>query len=324
MQPGQTAGLPGSRSFRCPLVTLIPLHVPFDVARESHGTKLDQTSPSCTKISEMTSDEIYRRNPARDVEKLAVEVVKRWVGALGTVRDTSSGGGPDFDIDYIDGRRAVGEVGWHEDPRVREMWGNTFKQERHQTVELEEGTGTWALHLVLGANIKQLHRDLPGFVAELSQAGCFQLEIYDGWPRSNMADTARRLGIEYITRHDEAGSSAIYFMPGSGGTVPTDPNVIADWIEAVLRDPAYADTTDKLLPLEADERHVFLMSGSATPFGADERLRRVSSEAIPTRPLVVPPGITHVWAVSQFGGADVLLWTCSGWTSMSVPHDPSG
>jgi hypothetical protein len=93
----------------------------------------------------VASDDLYRRNPARDLEKLAASVVTSWVGEAGHVTDTSSGGGPDFEISYTDGRTAVGEVGWHEDPEIRAMWGNTFRQERHQTVEVASGRGTWSL-----------------------------------------------------------------------------------------------------------------------------------------------------------------------------------
>ena len=61
------------------------------------------------------------------------------------------------------------------------------------------------------------------------------------------------------------------------------------------------------------------MSGSATPFGAGERLRLVS-EGIPTRSLNVPNGITHVWALSQYGPASVVLWTDDGWTLVPLPR----
>jgi hypothetical protein len=269
----------------------------------------------------VTSDDPYRRNPARDLEKLAVSVVTSWVGETGVVTDTSPGGGPDFEIAYSDGRTAVGEVGWHEDPEIRAMWGNTFKQERHQTVELDSGRGTWSVHLLRGASINRLHKELPSLIDILIDASCFTLEVTDHWPHGPVADRARGLGIEYVTRHDGGTSDcAIYFMPGDGGVVPTDPNVVAEWIESVLSDPSYADTTAKLLAVDSDERHVFLMSGSATPFGAGERLRRVS-EGLPTRHLNVPSGITHVWALSQFGPAAVALWTDHGWTLVSVPLD---
>lgn len=67
----------------------------------------------------------------------------------------------------------------------------------------------------------------------------------------------------------------------------------------MIADPAYYDVTAKLLKVpEMDERHVFIMSGSQTPFGVNERLSRIS-EVLPVRAPVVPPGITHVWVVSR-------------------------
>lgn len=41
-----------------------------------------------------------------------------------------------------------------------------------------------------------------------------------------------------------------------------------------------------------EERHVFIMSGSQTPFGVNERLSRISL-VLPRRAPIVPSGITH-------------------------------
>jgi hypothetical protein len=38
---------------------------------------------------------IYRRNPARDVETIAVKTLTAWVGERGTVTDQSDGPDPD-------------------------------------------------------------------------------------------------------------------------------------------------------------------------------------------------------------------------------------
>lgn len=269
----------------------------------------------------MPADDIYRRNPARDLEVFACRVVGVWLADRGTAEDTSRGSGPDFEIHYGDGRKAVGEVGWHEDPALREMWANTFRRDRHQVVDLPEGSGTWTVHLVLGAHIGRLYNQLPAFIVELDAIGCETLDIYESWPHGPTADTARSLGIEHMSRFDGNGpDQAMFFMPGKGGVVPTDPNVIADWIEDMLADPGYWDTTEKLLALEADERHVFIMAGGLTPFGAEERLRRLD-QAMPSRPLTVPEGITHVWAMGQYGGTLAAMWNADGWLSVTLP-DP--
>jgi hypothetical protein len=265
----------------------------------------------------MTDDDLYRRNPARDIEKLAVRIVGSWLGARGEVRDTSAGHEPDFEIAYVDGRYAIGEVGWHEDPEIRAMWSIAFRQKIHQQIDLPSGRGQWGVTLVRGARIKDLYRKLPSVIDSMLQAGTTRLEIVGTWPRGELPDALRALGIEYINQvnsHDP--SAAIFFMPNGGGSVPPDPNVVADWVESVLGDPDYADTTAKLLCRDADEKHVFLMSGTQTEFGHAERLRRVGEE-LPSRAPLVPEGITHVWCISEFGDGVAALWEkAAGWSAI--------
>lgn len=274
-------------------------------------------------MADSSVSDLYRRNPARDIERFAVRVVRAWLGDRGVVEDTSAGHEPDFQLSYADGRKGWGEVGWHEDPELRAMWSLTFRQEHHQQIDLPAGSGLWAVSLVKGASIKGLYKELPGLIAGLVRQGQTRLEIVGNWPRSDLSDTARRLGIEYIDKSGDSSDVAMFFMPGSGGTVPTDPNVIADWVSTVLADKDFADTTRKLVDREADERHVFLMSGSRTDFGVDERLRRLS-EGVPSRPPSVPDGISHVWVVSQFGAAPAGLWIRGrGWFLIPLPPDES-
>jgi hypothetical protein len=261
-------------------------------------------------------EDIYRRNPARDIEKLAVALVQSWVGERGSVTDTSAGHGPDFSIAYEDGRVGVGEGAWHQDQQIQAMWAATFRQDVHQTVALPEGSGQWGVGLVAGANIRRLHAELPRLIDALNADGRVHLELYDGWPRDELANAARSLGIQYLSRAATGGRSyALYFFGGGGGVVPDDANVVVDWIDEMLADPDYADTTAKLKDLVADEKHVFVMTGERTPFGADERLRRLR-EVAPTRAPHLPDWITHLWLTARFhfDQRDVAMWSRSdGW-----------
>ena len=268
---------------------------------------------------EHVPSDTYARNPAREVEKVAAATVAAWLGDRGSLVDNSSGHGPDFRLDYTDGRAALGEVGWHEDPKVREMWANTFKRDQHQVIELPTGLGQWTVGLERGAHIGKLYAELPALLASLVASGRACLDLYGTWPRGEVAETARRLGVEYVAQvSPDEPAVAVFFMPGTGGAIPTDANAVADWIEEVLADPDYRDTTEKLLVLDADERHVFLMSGTRTAFGVDERLRRLG-DALPMRPPRVPTGITHVWAVARFGGTVAGLWVADhGWSAVSL------
>lgn len=255
---------------------------------------------------------------------LAVEIVRAWVGDRGSVADTSDGAGPDFAIAYNDGTTALGEVGWHEDRVIQEMWANTIARERHQVVELAPHSGHWSISLTRSARIKALHRELPNLIEALSRAGLTSMAVSRCWPRSEVADKARALGIERVQRvSDESPGMAIYFLPGvSGGFVPGDANVIVSWIDEVLDDPDCLDTCAKLIDRDADERHVFLMTGSRTPFGVDERLRRIA-DLLPSVPPTPRQGITHYWAVSRFNRDDAraLVWSPeSGWDSVLLPE----
>ena len=84
----------------------------------------------------MAQNDPYWRNPARDievsttVEVLVATTVVGWVGDQGTVLDTGPGNGPNFRIDYCDGRAGVGEVGRHVDNVVQEMWANAFRRDQ--------------------------------------------------------------------------------------------------------------------------------------------------------------------------------------------------
>lgn len=165
---------------------------------------------------------------------------------------------------------------------------------------------------------------VPDFIASLAAAGYFDLSVYDDSPRDEPADTARRLGIEHIARLGEDEPSAATFLFGqSGGMVPTEPNLVTEWVEEVLAHRDYADTTAKLLRHEADERHVFLMSGGRTDFGVHELLRHLG-QALPTRRPRVPLGITHVWVVPEFGERTAPCGMCAikeGWTAQPLPAE---
>ena len=261
-------------------------------------------------------------NPARALEKYAVAVVSCWVGTRGAVIDTSEGHEPDFRVNYSDGRTAIGEVGWHEEPELAAMWGNTLKRDRPQQIALPAGYGQWGLGLRLGANIRNLHKGLPAAIRLLRERGVGRVEmIADDWPRGEVAAALRALGVTYINcvSLDEP-ANAVFFMPAGGGTSGDDPNVIADWFSMVLGDPRYADTTEKLLSRDADERHVFLMTGGLTPFVADDNLRRFVGLPLPTKAPDVPSGITHVWGICRFGGQVAALWMAQGgWSVVSLP-----
>ena len=267
----------------------------------------------------------YRNNPARYIEDYAVKAVRSWAGSSASVNNIGqgTGGGPDFEIVYNDGRTAIGEVGWHQDREIQQMWAEAHKRPETQQVRLSPGAGQWMVSLSRGASIKRLYAQLPSLVDELLNQGQTELLIQGAWPLGPVADSARLLGIQDMSLVKNVGPDrAIFFMPGSGGAIPPDPNVIATWVDEVVADPRYLDMTAKLLDLKADERHIFIMSGSLTSFGVEERLGRLD-QVLPTISPVVPEGITHVWVASRFKFSEdssLGLWSVGrGWVKVPRP-----
>jgi hypothetical protein len=171
----------------------------------------------------------YRNNPARYIEDYAVDAIRLWVGPSGSITNIGQGtsGGPDFEIKYADGHTAIGEVGWHQDRKIQAMWAETYKQKNSQQVPLSPGAGQWVMGLSHGASIKNLYKDLPALIDDLLAQGETELMIQGTWPPGPTANSARNLGIRDISLLKGPGpDQAIFFMPGSGGVIPEDPNVI--------------------------------------------------------------------------------------------------
>lgn len=82
--------------------------------------------------------------------------------------------------------------------------------------------------------------------------------------------------------------------------------ISSEWFESVLTDPNYRDTSEKLLSVDASERHVFLMSGGRTGFEVESCLQRVD-HLLPTKNPKVPNGITHLWGLPQYGATRAAL-----------------
>ncbi len=235
--------------------------------------------------------------------------------------DLSDGHEPDLRIDYLDGRLGIGEVTTHKKRNVEAMWAEAHKSGQPQVIDLPSGFGTWSAQLVAGSNIPRLIKGVVSLVQNVRQLGLVELTVYDAWPRGEPADEARHFGVEHLSHHPDEGEDVLYyFMPSGGGSYGGDPDVIVDWIDALLAMPEYADIMAKLLGRTADERHAFLWADSATDFGPSQALTRLD-RAFPRRKPQLAQGITHVWAVSRFGPDPgfAALWDDSSWSAVPLP-----
>jgi len=273
-------------------------------------------------------------NAAQLVEQFAIEIVGHWLGDRGDVTDHSASGRPDFTIAYADGRRAVGEVTWHADPDIEQMWGRTLSRDTPQQVALGHGQGVWGARLLGLADIRRLYDELPSLVAEMNVADVRSIEpatLPNAWRIKNpvlgqLANAVASLGLDYLSKAaDHDGPGYVTFFPPSAPMYEfSAPDDLASWIEGVLTEQRYADVPRKLLAVEADERHVFVMAGSATPQQIENRLRTLS-EPIECREPQMPAGLTHVWLNSRWldpkVGNVTALWSVpTGWVLVRSPR----
>lgn len=251
------------------------------------------------------------------MEVAAAQHVARWVGDVGSVVDTGDGPGPDFRIDYLDGRLAWGEVAWNEDRETQALLARIAEV---PPLPLPDGLRQWAVHLLPKAMVKDVIAEAPALIADLHASGRIKLAPHDDVTPSEYTARAERLGIEDLHQMGSGGADeALLLSPfdvGSGGNVDS----VVDWIESMLASDQHRDTTEKLLIREADERHVFLFVGSLTLLDAAVAMARPLT-SLPTRPPRLPSGITHVWALSPMGRGELLVWNeRDGWKSIEIDN----
>lgn len=273
----------------------------------------------------MPTDHVKPPNPARLVEQLAMEIVGQWLGDRGDLIDQSASGQPDFSIRYADGRSAVGEVTWHADPHIEKMWDRVRHRDTPQQVLLGDGQGGWGARLLADADIRRLYEQLPRLVAEMNAAGLRSIEpatLPNAWRITNpvlgrLTSAGASLGLEYLSKATKHGGPGyvVFFPPSTPMCEFGAPDDLASWIEGVLAEERYADVPRKLLAVDADERHVFVMAGSATPQQVENRLRTLS-EPIESRAPKLPTGLTHIWLNSRYLDPNVGYVTAH-WSSQA-------
>lgn len=255
--------------------------------------------------------------PARQVELVAVDILRSWVGTKGQVEDMGLGHEPDFKIEYLDGRTGIGEVGWHVDPRRASGWAALTRRKQHHVFDLPEDYGVWIASLQVGTNLNRLEESLPALIQQMNEKSVGKLTVDPRHPFGELQLLASALGITHLSLTNEKGRNYVFYnFEGVSGFVPDDANLIVDWIEGVLASDDFRDSWQKLLSYKRDEKHVFIMSGSRTEVGIRELLWQAAKN-LPTRAPVLPGELTHIWVIGERPGSSPLFWCrATGWSTL--------
>lgn len=145
------------------------------------------------------------------------------------------------------------------------------------------------------------------------------------WGNRSSADRstalAGQLKVVEARQGPTAYAGSIYVMieqapEQMGGMSPLTGDPLAVWLGAWLAEPSQADNIRKLGRSGARERHIFVLVPGFTPapFPVIDLLIEPGAP-LPTIPPVLPPEITHAWAMSSWSTGDGFRWSPdNGWT----------
>ena len=186
--------------------------------------------------------------------------------------------------------------------------------------------GDWMLTIEPGTRIRTLRRDLPQLLVSLEGIGVSDVRV--GHHRSRrvlgdeLADALEALGVHSLACIDSAGSGKVHMtMPGQGGMVHVDGNLIADWVVRFLTHEEQADVLHKLsLATRARRREVFI---AVTLMGAPWAVTSYLTDRLENLPGAcprLPNGIDGVWLAPTLSFHDALgvRWDGAEWSRFRI------
>jgi hypothetical protein len=234
----------------------------------------------------------------------------------------------DLKIVYPDGSIGAVEVtAAHDDDRI-ELW----REVRKRAILRQDPSlaGGWLVRILPSARARELDKQLPNLLHELERNG--RKAIRGAKTSTDQQEAlAGTLGVIEALQSSTDHPGSIYVMPpeGSreqmGGYSPLTGDPLAVWLGEWLADPSRPDNVAKLASSEVHERHIFVLvpSFSSVPFGVMDLLA-TSNAPLPTVPPVLPPAITHVWAMSMWiDWGDGFRWSPdTGWARFAKVAPP--
>ena len=227
----------------------------------------------------------------------------------------------DLKITYPDGSIGALEVTAAADAEQVELW--KLVDGRGERWIESSLVGGWLVRILPSTRARVLHRQLPDLLRELEHEG---VGVIRGRRTSvdRFTASAGKLGVVEARQGRTAHPGSIYVMIDQpleqmGGFVPGTGDPLAAWLSEWLVEPSRQDNIRKLVCSNARERHIFVLVPGFTsaPFAVIHLLVETGAP-FPTIPPALPPGITHVWAMSMWESGDGFRWSPDhGWVRFS-------
>lgn len=183
--------------------------------------------------------------------------------------------------------------------------------------------GDWSIKLTPGARINATRQRVEPSLRELEDRGLNNVRVNYELKRHYPAlfDQLESLNIKHAFCFRPQGSGKVHLgITGIGGGVNSTGGALPEWVGAFLRDPAQGDVLSKLQRSGAADRHAFLLiSFAGVPWQVWSYVTGDINQ-LPSEAPDLPPAVTGVWLVSQFGRRG-LCWDRGAWRVFEARGD---
>lgn len=248
------------------------------------------------------------RNRTWDNEVSAAALVSVVLGGHPERTDTAGAQQThDFDIVLTDGQVVALEVTREVDPAVRSQHA---LEDKLDWSSFDDLNGFWHVSVIEPCDVKALHSELPGVLAEMQLEGLTVVSLDRRAEQHGTLAKLRRLGAVAAVRLQDRspGEIALNSAPIASSTAIDVPVDVAN---AHLSRP---DNVRKLRAARADERHLFVWI-------TVDRTAAVASFALgslPTAPPLLPDGVDAVWLATAYEPPTVWRFhRVGGWADVS-------
>lgn len=254
---------------------------------------------------------------SKEAEIEAIEALSFRLTGVAKVHDLSDSQDFDFEIEYLDGRTAIGEIGLLANQNYESAWATMMSRDRQHFVELPENSGTWGTRLYGMPNIKRFESAVPKIIEKLNQVGVTTFEVGMFPEFRELSKQCDELGIQYLLKQDSVpGNQVIYFLDmGEPIFIDSTLDSLIRSVETAYLDGDHQDSWKKLEKFAADEKHIVFKCGSLIPLNHQHQLLRTSpTPKIPD--ITFPPGISHIWLLPRFIEAYGVRWSKDGFKEL--------
>jgi hypothetical protein len=197
------------------------------------------------------------------------------------------------------------------DPILTETWNvGTAKGPLELALQ-----GDWLITLAPSARVKAINQRVEPLLQELEDRGLRDVPVDRAlnWHNSALFEELESLDVTRAYCYRLPGTGKVHLgMEGIGGAVDSQGAAVPKWVGEFLGDSARRDVLCKLQRSGARDRHAFVfVSFAGAPWPVESYLTG-ELDQLPAEAPDLPPPVTGVWIVSQFGRKG-LRWDEGAW-----------